>query len=653
MEHCENYLWALAENIILKNRIKCLENQGQYNSLDFSSLYKYNIGIITLSDNLVIKQINFESNTFNTLTDEFTGKPYSALVNTSSYNFHFPVINTSNFEEPQLLSCSGEWYDNAIAIVTKDSENNDIRLFFYAQKPKVSGIELINIKDAQHTAVQSYAHVLNTIIETSQDGVFLINTNRELQLANSNGKQLLLNYYNNYPKPGEIFDRYIATGHLKKYLQCTNDAIKGKYISEEVVVRTPKGKQEWFDYQYYPVLNNDNEVLFLLLIFHNKTRARIIERRYYETKLKADESDRLKKAFLNSMSHEIRTPMNGIMGFADLLNRPSLPEEKKQKYATLIRDNGKNLLNAFEEVMDIARMESGEMILNEVQFDINKTFDDILFYCKNQLLTKRHTNIKITCHKGIDHKAVYIYADKGKIKQIMLNLLSNSFKNTLSGYIEFGYYMDHSGLLNIYTSDTGKGVNRQQRNRLERHDQPTEFVTLQNEGAMKTGMGLSIVKGYVEFLNGNMQLRSQNKLGSVFKIQLPLSGHVGNREAALTPIKENIVYTYCSLHHLQWLKPIMNVLSEHSKVQYYSLTDFPPLRSGCKQLFFFHAGQQMSLIKQIIDQKNQPGHTFLYISDQPTQDEKEICFSYGIHEYLSYDMDVDYFTDILNKYIYF
>jgi PAS domain S-box-containing protein len=235
----------------------------------------------------------------------------------------------------------------------------------------------------------------------------------------------------------------------------------------------------------------------------------------------AEESDRLKTAFLQNMSHEIRTPMNAIMGFSELLCCNYNNKTKLQKFSEIINRRCNDLLDIINDILDIAKIESGQLPVNIEEFSLNELFSDLTsFFVEYQKrLDKKH--IKLKFHAPDNQADHIILTDKIKLKQIFINLISNAFKFTDEGKIEGGYKFDNNSNLQFYLSDTGIGIPA------DKHQVVFERFSQLNQGSKKnlggTGLGLPIVKGLVDLLGGEISLESEPGKGSTFYFTIPSS----------------------------------------------------------------------------------------------------------------------------------
>jgi len=235
---------------------------------------------------------------------------------------------------------------------------------------------------------------------------------------------------------------------------------------------------------------------------------------------KAEESDKLKTAFLSNMSHEIRTPMNGILGFSELLDDDNLTSEERRKFLDIINTNGHHLLSIINDILDIARIDSNQLIVNNTDFNLHQMLDDIWVSYENSKISMGKEHIIFQLEKDLDDDNCTINCDDVRLRQILYNLLGNALKFTKTGFIKFGYkHLD--GMLQFYVQDTGKGISLENQSLVfERFRQEEETYTRQFGG---TGLGLSISKKLVELLGGEMWLESEQGVGATFYFTIPYS----------------------------------------------------------------------------------------------------------------------------------
>jgi len=268
------------------------------------------------------------------------------------------------------------------------------------------------------------------------------------------------------------------------------------------------------------------------LINHKKNLERLVKERTQElektnlelqiAKNKAEESDRLKTAFLSNMSHEIRTPMNAIIGFSHLLKDPNVTNENLNNYIDIITERGNQLLNIINDIIDISKIESGKINIHKSACNVNKLIDELytMFYNTKELTKKSH--IELRSVKPDVYEDIIINTDISRLKQILSNLIDNAIKFTQAGFVEIGYsILETSGSKKIqfYVKDSGIGISQENRNMIfNRFRQIDESHTRLFGG---TGIGLSISKNLAELLGGDLFVDSIKGEGSTFYLTLP------------------------------------------------------------------------------------------------------------------------------------
>ena len=254
-------------------------------------------------------------------------------------------------------------------------------------------------------------------------------------------------------------------------------------------------------------------------------------------KEKAEESDRLKSAFLANISHEIRTPMNGILGFSELLKEPHLSGEEQSGYIDLIQQSGERMLNLINDLIDISRIEAGETILQISKTSVNRLLHDLNDFFKPQADKK---GLHLSFSTGLPDNKSIIETDSSKLSQILTNLVQNALKFTSSGGIDAGYTRTGRSL-EFYVIDSGIGIPVEMKERVfDRFHQVDNSLTRHHEGA---GLGLSISKAYVAMLGGTIRVESVEGRGSAFFFTLPYNPPSHSTIGRSTPVTKELAAT--------------------------------------------------------------------------------------------------------------
>jgi len=230
---------------------------------------------------------------------------------------------------------------------------------------------------------------------------------------------------------------------------------------------------------------------------------------------KAKESDLLKSAFLSNMSHEIRTPINGILGFIQLLNDPFYDEEEKKGFTKVIKRGSIRLLNTINDMIDISKIEAGQMLTTITETSINNLLMELFEFFNPETNIK---NIDFSYSSDLSDEDSIVLTDNDKLHAMLRNIIKNAIKYTDEGAIKFGCRLQNNKL-EIYVKDTGIGIPE---NRLEAIFNRFEQADIEDKRAFEgSGLGLAITKSYVEMLDGEINVESTVGIGSEFTLILP------------------------------------------------------------------------------------------------------------------------------------
>jgi PAS domain S-box-containing protein len=246
-----------------------------------------------------------------------------------------------------------------------------------------------------------------------------------------------------------------------------------------------------------------------------------LQRRRFEKELiaakeKAEESDRLKTAFLANMSHEIRTPVNGIIGFSQLLETSELSDDKRGEFIEIIKANANSLISLIDDILDVSIIQEGQVKLRKTTININLLLNEV--YATFQTPRYNEKQLDFELIKSLPDEHAIIIADPLRLKQVLNNLLANAFKFTERGRVEFGYNTV-PGFIKFYVKDTGIGIQKEVRESIfQRFNQADISFTRKFGGS---GLGLTISKGLVELMGGEITLESELGKGSIFYFTIP------------------------------------------------------------------------------------------------------------------------------------
>jgi len=280
------------------------------------------------------------------------------------------------------------------------------------------------------------------------------------------------------------------------------------------------------------------------MIFHSDEMEERVKQRTLESvsaMKEAELANKTKSLFLANMSHEIRTPLNGIIGFINILSKTPLTPEQKNYLDTLKISSG-DLLNIVNDILDISKIESGQLQINNLAFNLDDMIDDLM---QIESLKAKDKNVELflECNRDIPNKLI---GDSIRIRQVLLNLIDNAIKFTNNGtvIININIEKQHTDCvwLSFSVKDTGIGINKEDRKRLFMPFSQIENST--NNNITGIGLGLAISKELVSKLGGRLQVRSEPGKGSEFYFSLLLSLDSENKKItalqATTPVTISI-----------------------------------------------------------------------------------------------------------------
>jgi PAS domain S-box-containing protein len=278
-------------------------------------------------------------------------------------------------------------------------------------------------------------------------------------------------------------------------------------------------KNVWISHTLIGIEDHTGNIKQIIGIIRDITEYKSVESFLTHAKEKAENADKLKSAFLANMSHEIRTPINGILGFANLLEMREFSREKEKQYLQIINNSGKHLLNLINDIIDIAKIEAGQLNIQYSEVFLPGLFKEISDFYQGEKLrrNKDHIDIRINIPENSVHHNYN--TDPFRLRQILSNLVGNALKFCEKGYIELGY-TPIDNYLYFYVKDTGIGISEQ--------EVPIIFDRFKQAGKSGdkkegTGLGLAISRGLIELLEGEINVTSKPGEGSEFHFILPYS----------------------------------------------------------------------------------------------------------------------------------
>ncbi len=388
---------------------------------------------------------------------------------------------------------------------------------FFGEKCVIATARCITEQIEAREKLQKSEERYRDLVEKMQEGLVVFDENFTITFVNNYFCQML-DFKENSEIVGDMsFTSLIEPSSVISFFEKINNLQNNPTIRFELQLQRPDGILIEVIINALVVTNPDDNKLVYMATCLDISDIKRIETELIFAKEKAEESDRLKSAFLANMSHEIRTPMNSILGFANILTETDLNNEDRCEYARILNASGIRLLNTVNDLLDISRLDSGQIQLHLTDF---KACDLLLeLYKMNEIsFQDKSLYLKLNVEPSVINK--HIYSDEHKIYQIMNNFLNNALKFTLEGGVEFGCKMKESSI-EFYVKDTGIGIEQDKHDLIfGRFTQENHNYSRNHEGS---GLGLAISKGLADLLGGTLLLKSTKNFGSTFTFLLPVT----------------------------------------------------------------------------------------------------------------------------------
>jgi PAS domain S-box-containing protein len=394
--------------------------------------------------------------------------------------------------------------------------------------------ELVHAKEIAEESEQRS----KSLIENAPDGVVIINESGKFVYVSPNAARLF--GYNINEVIGHFGYEYTHPDDLPLVLK-TIETIINNPLQKPTVnyrFRRKNGEYRWIETTFTNLLS-DKAINGIILNFTDVTERRQILEDLVTAKEKAEESDRLKSAFLSNMSHEIRTPMNGILGFTELLLEPDLNSEEKDRYIKIVHKSGQRMLNTVTDIVEISKIEAGLVQLNLTETDVNGKMEELFRFFKPEADKK---GIKLSLTTLLPEALNNTTTDQNKLYSILTNLIKNAIKYTDEGTIEFGcktVSSVHEPMILFYIKDSGIGIPADRQEAI--FDRFIQADITDTRAFQGSGLGLAISKSYVEMLGGSIWVESipdgkSGGKGSTFYFTLPLTKFAKEKTVVLNEI---------------------------------------------------------------------------------------------------------------------
>lgn len=377
------------------------------------------------------------------------------------------------------------------------------------------GLDVTQQRVLQEKVKESEAYY-RSLVNVSPDGIIVTDSTGTINFAS-------LRVYEIFGLPethsliGDTIFHWITPEHMDLAYQRFNDLFKGKAIhpSQEYKYRRFDGSSFWGESASTLLEDSNGGIKGVMILIKDITDRKKAEEEIISAKNRAEESDKLKSAFLQNISHEIRTPMNSIMGFLEILEDPNFSRNEKKLYANIVNKSGYRLMNTINDIIEISKIMTSNM-------EVNTTLVDILPFLKAQfekmkpIMEEKGLTFTLECPYQVP---LLVMTDEVKLDSVFSKILENACKFTNEGSVKL-ILENGNDQLRFHIQDTGIGIDPDKMSVIfQPFYQIDHDYTRKHEGA---GLGLTLAKAYMEMLGGNIEVESDPEVGSTVTIILPL-----------------------------------------------------------------------------------------------------------------------------------
>jgi PAS domain S-box-containing protein len=518
----ENYLTLLPSKIIIeyqnyqlrKGQTQLVESESKYRLLADNSgdvIFVLNMDLNYTYISPAVKSLRgFDP-------DEAIKQKINEVLTPESFERTRKLISEILTDNPDELKSTVRRRSIELEMIRKDKSTvwTEVQASMITdENNKPIGILGITRDITQRRLITNELRKLSRAVEQSPVSVIITNTEGIIEYVNPKFSQIT--GYSSDEIKGKN-PRILKSGKTSReeYKVLWNKITSGEEWNGEFYNKRKDGTFYWESATISPIVNNEGRIIHYLAIKEDISDRKKAQLELLQAKEKAEESDRLKTAFLHNISHEIRTPMNAIIGFSALLSEPDNDPETQSSFIETIQGSSNQLLSIINDIVDISSIEANLVKINTSEINLNLALINLQ---KQFLPFARDKNILFNLKTTLSREEATIKTDSTKVFQILTNLINNALKFTQKGQIVFGYVLKDQ-MLEFYVSDTGIGIPVDQYEMIfNRFYQVENTVSRQYEG---TGLGLSICKGYIELLGGKIWLTSELGNGTTFYFTIP------------------------------------------------------------------------------------------------------------------------------------
>lgn len=392
-----------------------------------------------------------------------------------------------------------------------------IKTPLYNEKGEMIGVvgtarDVTENKKAELKLRESEAN-LKAIIENSLENIWSVNNKYEIQYINAVFARSFEHTFGVKLIEGSNILETLPESLRPMWKERYDKALRGEQFALKDKIES--GESAIYVYVAMNPIVVDNTVVGVSIFGRDITEQVLAEEKLVKAKEKAEESDRLKTAFINNISHEIRTPLNGILGFGQALAEPNLSENERYEYYKILQTSSNRLMQTVTDFIDISMLDSGTMEVNRSKVYLNSLIEEMRY---KTLMFCAKKDIEILPEIPANTDDVAVFTDGELLRKAIFHLLNNSTKFTEQGNIRFGY-RDTENEVTFFVSDTGVGMAPEKlKNMFDVFTQGDTSITRGYEGL---GLGLSITRGIITLLGGTISVDSKPNQGTTFVFTIP------------------------------------------------------------------------------------------------------------------------------------